>query len=140
MEMTMKHRTLIVSDLMTTALVTVRPDELVSEAHANMRLGAFHHLPVVDSRGRLVGIVSDRDILRTLGRSKETTIAEIMTRNPVTVRADAGAHLAARIMLDRTFGSLPVVNEEGLMIGLITQTDFLDVARRALLELPLDDR
>jgi CBS domain-containing protein len=103
-----------------------------------MRLGAFRHLPVVDERGRLIGIVSDRDILRALGRPRETTIGEIMTREPVTVRSEAPAHLAAKIMLDRTISSLPVVNDEGRMVGLVTQTDFLDVARRALLALPLD--
>jgi CBS domain-containing protein len=136
----MKPRALTVSDLMTTAIVTVRPDEPVRDASADMRLGAFRHLPVVDARGRLVGIVSDRDILRAAGRPKETTIAEIMTRDPVTIRGDAPAHIAAKMMLDRTISSLPVVNDEGRMIGLVTQTDYLDVARRALLALPLDGR
>lgn len=136
----MKRRTLTVSDLMTTAIITVRPDEKVSEAHADMKRGAFHHLPVLDNRGRLIGMVSDRDILRALGRAKETTIAEIMTQCPITIEADKSAHLAARIMLDRSISSLPVVNDAGQMIGLVTQTDFLDVARRALLDLPLDER
>lgn len=136
----MTRRNLTVSDLMTTAIVTVRPDETVREAHADMQRGCFHHLPVLDERGRLIGMVSDRDILRALNHPKQTTIAEIMTHSPITIEADKSAHLAARIMLDRTIGSLPVVNEEGLMIGLVTQTDFLDVARRALLDLPLDGR
>jgi CBS domain-containing protein len=136
----MKSRHLTTADLMTTAIVTVRPDETVSEAHADMQMGAFRHLPVLDERGRLIGIVSDRDILRALGRPKTTTIAEIMTRSPLTVEADAAAHVAARMMLDHTIGSLPVVNEHRQMIGLVTQTDFLEVARRALLDLPLDGR
>jgi CBS domain-containing protein len=134
----MKPPVLMVSDLMTTAIVTVRPDVQVREASTDMRLGAFRHLPVVDERGRLVGIVSDRDILRALGRPRDTTIAEIMTRDPVTIRDEAPAHLAAKIMLDRAISSVPVVNAEGRMVGLITQTDLLDVARRALLSLPLD--
>jgi CBS domain-containing protein len=133
----MKPRNLTVSDLMITAVVTVRADETITSGHADMEMGAFRHLPVVDAQGRLVGIVSDRDLLRALGRPRATTIAEIMSRNPVTVRADNAAHLAARIMLDRRIGALPVVNDEGLMIGLVTVTDFVDVARRALLALPL---
>jgi CBS domain-containing protein len=60
-----------------------------------------------------------------------------MTHDPVTVRAEASAHVAAQIMLDRKIGSLPVVADDGRLIGLVTQTDFLDVARRALLSLPL---
>jgi CBS domain-containing protein len=133
----MKPRNLTVADLMITAVVTVHADETVRAAHADMELGAFRHLPVLDQRGRLVGILSDRDILRALGRAKATTIAEVMTHDPVTVRADSPAHLAAQIMLDRKIGSLPVVAEDGRLIGLVTQTDFLDVARRALLALPL---
>jgi CBS domain-containing protein len=103
----------------------------------DMAVGAFRHLPVLDDRGRLVGILSDRDILRALARPKSTIVAEIMTRSPVTVKADAAAHTAATIMLDRKIGSLPVVNDDGQLVGLVTETDFLEVARRALLALPL---
>ena len=133
----MKHRPLTVSDLMVTAVITVHADETVRSAHADMDMGSFRHLPVLDQRGRLVGILSDRDVLRALSRPKEITVAEVMTRDPVTVRPDTGAHVAAQIMIDRKIGSLPVVGEDGHLIGLITQTDFLDVARRALLSLPL---
>jgi CBS domain-containing protein len=134
----MRTHTLRVSDLMTTAVISVRPDEKVTAAHADMELGAFRHLPVVDDRRRLVGIVSDRDLLRALGRPKSTTIGEIMTRSPRTIRADASAHLAAQMMLDHTIGAVPVVDDSGSMVGLVTMTDYLDVARRALLHLPLD--
>lgn len=134
----MKRTYLTVNDLMTTAIVTVRSNETVREAHADMQLGMFRHLPVVDERGRLVGILSDRDILRTLARPKATLVAEVMTREVVTVRPEQAAHVAAKLMVDRTIGALPVVNDEGKMIGLLTLTDFLEVARRALLSLPLD--
>jgi CBS domain-containing protein len=134
----MKPRHLTVSDLMTTAVVTVRSNETVGNAHADMQMGMFRHLPVLDERGRLVGILSDRDILRALARPKATLVAEVMTRELVTVKPTTAAHLAAQLMVDRTIGSLPVVNDEGRMIGLLTQTDFLAVARRALLSLPLD--
>ncbi len=133
----MKKHFLTTADLMITAVVTVRADETITEAHADMEMGMFRHLPVVDQRGRLVGILSDRDLLRALSRPSATTIAEVMTRDPVTVRANAPAHLAAQLMLDRKIGALPVVGEDGHMIGLVTVTDFVDVARRALLSLPL---
>ena len=66
----MKPRALTVSDLMTTAIVTVRPDEHVREASADMRLGAFRHLPVVDARGRLVGIEVKKTASPTSGDFK----------------------------------------------------------------------
>jgi CBS domain-containing membrane protein len=133
----MKPRHMTVADFMVTAIVTVRADETLGAAHADMEMGAFRHLPVVDARRRLVGILSDRDLLRALGRAKSTTIAEIMTLNPVTVRPETAAHVATALMLDRKIGSLPVVAEDGALVGLVTETDFLDVARRALLALPL---
>ena len=133
----MKRNTLTVNDVMTTAVVTIRVHELVREAHADMELGMFRHIPVLDQRGRLVGILSDRDILRSLARGSSVTVAEIMTRNPFTVKPETGAHLAAQIMLDRKIGSLPVVTDEGQLVGLVTETDFLELARRALLSLPL---
>jgi CBS domain-containing protein len=133
----MKPRQFTVGDLMVTAVITVHPDETVRDAHADMDMGGFRHLPVVDPRGRLVGILSDRDVLRALRRPKATTIAEVMTRSPVTVRLDSPAHVAAELMMDKKISSLPVVDDDGHLVGLITQTDFLDVARRALLSLPL---
>ncbi|MDQ3367161.1 MAG: CBS domain-containing protein [Myxococcota bacterium] len=56
----MKHRQLTVSDLMTTNLTTVNVTESIKEAHTEMELGGIRHLPVVDDRGRLVGVLSDR--------------------------------------------------------------------------------
>ncbi|MCB9559008.1 MAG: CBS domain-containing protein [Kofleriaceae bacterium] len=128
---------LSVSDLMTTAVVSVRATEPLREAHADMQMGAFRHMPVVDDRGRLVGIISDRDVLRAISRHKATLVGEVMTRQPVTVKPDTVAHAAALVMLERKIGGLPVVDEDGHLVGLITQTDFLEVARRALLGLPL---
>ncbi len=134
----MKSRFLTVADLMVTAVVTIRASELASAARSDMEVGAFRHLPVLDERGRLVGILSDRDLLRALSRPKETLVAEIMTRAPVTVRPEGAAHIAATIMVDRKIGCVPVVADDGQLIGLLTETDFLDVARRALLGLPLE--
>jgi CBS domain-containing membrane protein len=131
----MKHYDLKVSDLMTTALMTIKASEPLSEAKIDMEMGLVHHLPVVDDRGRLVGIVSDRDITR---RADKKRIADVMSRELVTTRPDTPAHLAASMMLDFRIGSLPVVDDDGALIGVVTITDYLAVARRALLGLPLE--
>ena len=130
----MKAKDLTVSDLMTTALMTINASEPLSEAKLDMQSGLVHHLPVVDDRGHLVGIVSDRDIVR---RADKKRIADVMSRDVVTTRPDAPAHLAASMMLDFRIGSLPVVNDDGALVGVVTITDYLAVARRALLGLPL---
>lgn len=133
----MRHQNLTVADLMTTAVVTVKASQTLEEASATMHAGVFRHLPVVDARGKLVGILSDRDLLRAQGRPKGTIIAEVMTRDLISVTADTPAHVAARAMLDDKIGSVPVLGEDGHLVGLLTETDFLEVARRALLGLPL---
>jgi CBS domain-containing protein len=131
----MKKPDLKVSDLMTTALMTINADEPLAEAKVDMEVGLVHHLPVVDERGRLVGIVSDRDIVR---RSDKKRVSDVMSREVVTTRPDAPAHLAASMMLDYRIGSVPVVDEDGALVGVVTLTDYLALARRALLGLPLE--
>lgn len=131
----MKPRELKVSDLMTTALMTIKASEPLGEARIDMEVGLVRHLPVVDDRGHLVGIVSDRDLTR---RADKKRIADVMSRDVVTVRPDSPAQLAASMMLDLRIGSLPVVDDAGQLIGVVTVTDFLGLARRALLGLPLE--
>ena len=65
----MKTQKMTVGDLMSTALITLRPDDTVGDADYEMKMGAFRHIPIIDERHKLVGIVSNRDILRALGKS-----------------------------------------------------------------------
>lgn len=134
----MKPNRVHVVDLMSTALVTVAESDLVTEAQARMAVGLIRHLPVVDDRGRLVGVLSDRDLLRVAATTRPLRVGEIMSRDVVTIRSDAPAHQAAALMLDHQIGSVAVVDDGDALVGLVTQTDFLDVARRALLGLALE--
>ena len=101
-----------------------------------MTMGRIRHLPVLNE-GELVGIVSQRDMFRSaavtaLGFAADTQkalvktirIKEIMTEKVVTISPDATVKEAARIMIDKKIGCLPVV--EGMkLIGIITETDIL---------------
>jgi CBS domain-containing protein len=82
-----------VADIMSTALITVRASELVTEAHAEMESGAVRHLPVVDDHGRLVGVLSDRDLLRaaTAVERHAPRVSEIMSPDVVKVGPDTPA-------------------------------------------------
>jgi len=119
---------------MSTALITVRPRDTVERADLDMRLANIRHFPVVDERNKLVGVLSDRDLLRAFGVAdrKHVVIAEIMTTRPITVTEDVSAAEAVELMLEHKIGCLPVVSDDGHMVGLITETDFLEVAHRAL--------
>jgi CBS domain-containing protein len=123
-----------VSDLMSTALLTATPSETIERADLDMKLAEIHHVPVVDERNHLVGIVSDRDILRAFGSSdtQRIKIADVMSSDVKTAGPDDPASAAAETMLDEKISCLPVIGEDGQLVGMITNTDFLDVARKAL--------
>lgn len=120
---------------MTTALVTVKVGNAISHADAEMRLASIRHLPVVDDRHRLVGILSNRDLLGAMVKKRENTlhVADIMTRDVKTIPANAPARKAAALMLEHKIGCLPVLGEEGQLVGLITETDFLRLAYELLI-------
>jgi acetoin utilization protein AcuB len=125
-----------VRDLMSTSYETLTPESTMEEAvFLGTRL-KIRQIPVVES-GRLVGIVTDRDIKRAspsvlsgAGQEeyervlKSTLISQIMTRDPVTIAPDALIQEAIRLLCERKFGAIPVI-EGGALIGIITQFDLL---------------
>lgn len=132
----MQRTELRVRDLMTTGVVTVKPSDNVLSARAEMEVGVIRHLPVIDDRHHLVGVLSDRDVIHLRAGNKR--VADVMTRDVITVEPDASAVEAATIMLDQKISSVLVVDEEGALVGVVTQTDYLELARRLLLGLPLE--
>jgi acetoin utilization protein AcuB len=110
---------MLVVERMTTDPVTVTGEATVEEALAAINKRTLHHLPVVDERDRLVGIVSEKDLLRS---RPEKRVAEVMTRDVVTVTEYTALEDAARVMADRTISSLPVMRNDKL-VGIITETD-----------------
>jgi CBS domain-containing protein len=118
---------LTVADLMSTALVTATPDETVGAADIDMKIANIHHLPVIDRRNQLCGIVSDRDLLVALTRSKTVRIRDVMTKKVLTVSETAPAWEAAEIMVESRIHALPVEGEDGQLVGVVTESDFLRV-------------
>lgn len=131
---------MLVSELMSNDVLTIRADAPLAQAAAEMRLGRVRHLPVVDPKGKLVGLLSHLDVMKTLLRSKGTQVADGMSVRVVTVREDAQAADAAKLMRSRKVGSLPVIDEKGRLVGLLTEADFVDLAERALRGKPLGRR
>jgi CBS domain-containing protein len=129
-----------VSDFMTKDLVTVREVDDVALAEALLRLGGIRHLPVVRDR-KLVGLLTHRDILRSGAagkpRAREMPVGEVMTRAPTSVRPAMGLAHAARLMLERKFGCLPVCDDEGTLVGIVTEADFVRFAADVVKDLDL---
>ncbi|MBI4956778.1 MAG: CBS domain-containing protein [Myxococcales bacterium] len=129
-----------VADVMTRELVTVTDTTTVSEAQRKMRQSNVRHLPVVDEAERLIGILSDRDLLGALSAGVEALVGWIMTPRLKRVQLDTPAHEAARLMIAHTVGALPVVDAKGTLVGLVTETDFLRIAHQVLCEVPVIGR
>ncbi len=127
-----------VGDLMSTVLVSLRQTDRVSTAAREMTLSAIRHLPVVDEKGHLVGLVSSTDVVAAVGHKADAEIGTIMARDLYTVRRDSPAERAAATMIDQKLNALPVVGAGGELVGIITATDFLVVAYQALTGAPIE--
>jgi acetoin utilization protein AcuB len=116
-----------VADYMTPGPFSIAPHETLSRARGLMREYGVRHLPVIDGN-KLVGVVSERDINFTLGfgrvRLDAVSVEIAMTRRPYAVRPDASLNQVARIMAERKYGSV-VVMEKDVVIGVLTTTDAL---------------
>lgn len=136
-----------VRDIMTTNTISVRGDTLLKEAARIMVRNQVSGLPVIDSDGRLVGIVTEGDFLRqevsrdrpyrlslldalfgdsTLETPIAETVAEVMTDKVVTITPEASIGEAARLMASRNVKRLPVVGDEGVLEGIISRADIVN--------------
>lgn len=115
---------MLVENHMTKEPITIEPDELLIRASHKMRSGGFRRLPVV-SDGKLVGIISERDLREHRGHLEHTKVNGVMTEKPVTVGPGVTVEEAARIMVEEQIGGLPVV-EGGHLVGVISVTDVMN--------------
>jgi acetoin utilization protein AcuB len=123
----------VVRNWMTRAPAAVGPECSIEAALQRMRGAEIHHLLVVDA-DRLVGIVSSRDWRRVDSGAIAgggQPIARIMTEDPVTVAPETPVTVAARVLLERQIGCLPVRDGETI-IGMFTRSDALDALLSAL--------
>src|SRR5512145_2465988 len=129
-----------VGEFMTKDLVTVRETDDLALAESLLKLAGVRHLPVVRER-KLVGILTHRDVLRCGYWGKpaagELPVSEVMTREPTSVRPAMGLAQAARLMLERKYGCLPVCEDDGTLVGIVTEADFVRFAADVVRDLDL---
>lgn len=124
-----------VCDLMTPNPQTVRPSDMLAQVEGKMREARFRRVPVTDEHGKLVGIVSDGDLREHVGYLATTRVTAAMSENPITVSTEAAVETAAQLMIWHKLGGLPVVDADGALVGIITESDLLHAlidARSAL--------
>jgi acetoin utilization protein AcuB len=128
-----------VSDLMSRDVMTITDSESCLEAVRRMARARIRHRPVVNGKGTLVGVVTDRNLrhhlfsprvfetigtVRVEGLLGTVSVADVMSAPVITASPFDSLEHAARVMRDERVGSLPVV-EEGRVVGILTETDML---------------
>lgn len=132
-----------VADLMTADVTTISPRDTLEFVEEAMQVFRFRHLPVEED-GHLLGVLTHRDILRTAASTlaegnaatteklhRRHTVGDVMTRDMKTVTPDTPLVEAGRILTATKIGCLPVV-EEGRLVGIVTESDFVRLATKLL--------
>ncbi|MCA8925235.1 MAG: CBS domain-containing protein [Planctomycetes bacterium] len=121
-----------VESLMTRDVLTTPESEPLVTAMETMAEQRIRHVLVTDANNALAGILSNRDVARAVLVDRErkldlyaVTVGSVMTRDPITVGAQAPLAEAARLMLENRINALPVLDKEGELAGIITSDDLL---------------
>lgn len=136
----------LVRDIMTPKVLCLLEEENLERIEMGMKRFKFRHLPVIDG-GKVVGMLSQRDYLRAsvseldpdhglkdTNLKRNIFVAEIMTRDVVTVRPETTLLEAAKILREHHFGALPVTEADGTLVGIVTEFDFVRLAAALLAE------
>ena len=127
---------MIVRDIMSDSVVTVAPEQTLRDATDLLRSKHIRQLPVVEN-GKLIGIITDRDIKRAtpsvlsgIDRDEydrildETKVGQFMTREPMTLTPDTPLKAAVKVFITQKIGAMPIV-ENAKLVGIVTQIDAL---------------
>jgi acetoin utilization protein AcuB len=125
-------------DIMTARVVTVEADDTLDSVKQIFDSAKFHHLLVIDSSKRLIGVISDRDLLRCLSpyigtpseNARDTAtlkkhVHQIMTRQPITLGPEAGLGDAIKLFLEHRVSCIPIVDEACKPLGIVSWRDML---------------
>ncbi|MEM8908432.1 MAG: CBS domain-containing protein [Bacteroidota bacterium] len=140
----MTNQLVQLSDIMTTDLITVSPNDTMERVNQIFKTHSFHHLPVVEDNQQLVGLVSKSDYLvlcdgmmlinkkfneeRNLQFFRSLLVKEIMVKQLVTLQPEESIMKAVDIFKENYFHAIPIVNQEDELKGLVTTFDLLNHA------------
>jgi CBS domain-containing protein len=116
-----------ISTIMSTQLITLTPEDTLGKAREILLSKRVHHLPVVEGK-KLVGMVTSWDMFK-LGLSaaeyQNTKVHEVMTRKLATLEPNQHIGAAAEVLMEHLFHAVPIVNEAGDLVGIVTSYDIL---------------
>ncbi len=134
------HAVVFAEQIMSSPVVTLGSQATVDEGMTLFRTKQFRHLPVISSAGKLIGMVSDRDILRHLGsvtenyqsqvgHSRDKQVDRLMTSPVLTASGDTDVRYIARLFVERRVGALPIITD-GELRGIVARSDVLKAVMR----------
>ena len=126
--------------LMSSPVITASVTETLDKVWNLFAHKAVHHLPLLDVNQQLQGIVSDRDILRFAANHNRQNggveIGQVMSRSVVTAARETEVRIMAEVMIGKSIGAIPIVDNIGTIVGIVTRSDILKtLVHRAPLEL-----
>lgn len=116
---------LSIDKIMTTDLFTLHKDDSLADAEQLMRAHRVRHIPIIDDEKHLIGLITQRDILAA--NLSDANVADVMRREIYTISETADMRSAALMLQNHKIGSLPVTRE-GVLVGIITDTDYVGLA------------
>ena len=134
-----RHSFRTVAQIMSRDLFTLHPEDVIDLAASLMDWEHIRYVPVEDDDGQLVGLISQRMLLRLLVKKRGAesvrplAVREVMTKDPVTITTKDTTLRAIEVMREHKIGCLPVV-ENGRLVGIVTEHDFIDASAKLLEE------
>ena len=110
-----------ISEVMNTSVLTVDPTSSIGEAAEKMIEAGVGAVVVMEDMARIVGIITERDLMRAVAqraRAAEARVRQWMTESVVTIEPDTEIKDAAKMMFEKNFRHLPVVNKDGRLMGI----------------------
>ena len=137
-------------EIMVENVITLEVNEPFSLVEEKFRQFGIRHLPIVDDKKKLVGIITQRDLYRTVSPRKDEEgnmiydkdvldnyiLKHIMTKNPFTLTAENSVAEALLAMVDKKYGVVPIVDKNNFLCGIVTQIDILRLGARIIREGP----
>jgi len=128
---------ILAKQIMTASVTTIGPEATIHEAWKLFQHRRFRHVPVLNREGIIIGLLSDRDVLRQVAGSRQSSSSEdvtdplsqeiqvVMTRQVLTAHPETEIRSVARVMFTERIGAMPIVDHDGVLVGIVTRSDIL---------------
>ena len=131
-QLSQREPALTADQIMSAPVITLAQGATLDEAWELIRKRRFRHVPVLSDEGKLMGIISDRELLQAAARigtagaeRAAETVGELIEARVLTAHPDTPIREIARILFEERIGAMPIVGEDGTLVGIITRSDIL---------------